>query len=140
MKSADIHGSDPEGELTLEVISRANRFNRWMFKTIESHCSGRILEIGSGIGNISKFFLEAGHTLALSDIRMHYIDHLKKSFSRYPKLLDIMQLDLVDPDFRKKFGSMEGMFNTVFSLNVIEHIKNEQLALENAGFLLKKGE
>lgn len=139
MKAADVRELDPEGELTLEVISKANRFNWWMFKTIEPFCSGRILEVGSGIGNISKFFLEAGHAIALSDIRTHYVDHLKNSFSRYPHLIDILQLDLVDPDFRKKFGSMQGMFNTVFSLNVIEHIENDHLALQNASYLLKKG-
>jgi len=125
MIAPDIHGSDPDGELTLEVISKASRFNRWMFKTIEPYCSGRILEIGSGIGNISKFFLESGYSVALSDIRLPYVDHLKKSFSRYPQLIDIYQLDLVDPDFLKKFGSMKGMFETVFSLNVIEHIEND---------------
>jgi 2-polyprenyl-3-methyl-5-hydroxy-6-metoxy-1,4-benzoquinol methylase len=139
MKSEDTHGQDSEGQLTLEVISKADRFNRWMFKTIEPYCAGRILEAGSGIGNISKFFLEAGHSIALSDVRVNYVDHLKRTFSQHRQLIDIFQLDLVDPEFSKKFGSIKEGFDTFFSLNVIEHIENDQLALRNAMYLLRKG-
>lgn len=70
--------TDPEGQITLEVISEAHRFNRWMYETIEPFCTGKILEIGSGIGNISAFFLEAGHPIVLSDIRKNYIEHLDR--------------------------------------------------------------
>ncbi len=139
MNPADIYGPDPEGQVTLEVIAKADRFNQWMFKTIDPFCAGLILEVGSGIGNISKFFLEAGHSIALSDIRMSYVDHLKKTFSHYPHLIEIFQLDLIDPDFTDKYGSMKEKFDTLFSLNVVEHIENDQLAIQNASYLLKKG-
>jgi hypothetical protein len=31
---------------TLSVIKKAEKFNRWMYQTIKSYCSGQILEIG----------------------------------------------------------------------------------------------
>ena len=44
---------DEEGMETLKAISEANKFNEWMYERIAPDCSGKILEIGSGIGNIS---------------------------------------------------------------------------------------
>ena len=45
----EILGNSKYGTDTLEVISEADNFNRWMYETIKPHCSGEILEIGSGI-------------------------------------------------------------------------------------------
>lgn len=139
MNQIDIYGSDPDGQMTLSVISKAERFNQWMYNTIEPFCAGMILEVGSGIGNISRFFLEAGHSIALSDVRISYVNQLKQTFSHHPKLINVIQLDLVDPDFKEKYNSMKEMFDTLFSLNVIEHIENDHLAIQNAHYLMKKG-
>ena len=57
MKEFQFKVEDKEGLNTLETISKADKFNRWMFDTISPYCKGRILEIGSGIGNISQFFI-----------------------------------------------------------------------------------
>ena len=45
---------DEEGLETLNAIANANLFNEWMYSRIAPYCSGHILEIGSGIGNISR--------------------------------------------------------------------------------------
>ena len=133
------HQNDPLGHTTLEVISSAGRFNTWMYETIEPFCSGRILEIGSGIGNISEFFLASGYTIALSDLRKNYLELLGQKFSGYPNLDNILQLDLVDSNFDRNFSPYLETFDTVFALNVVEHIENDQLAIQNAGKLLKEG-
>ena len=39
---------DPEGKRTLEVISKAEQFNQWLYTEIRPFLSGKILEIGSG--------------------------------------------------------------------------------------------
>jgi SAM-dependent methyltransferase len=135
--SATDH-TDPNGQTTLEVISEANRFNRWMYETIKPFCSGKILEIGSGIGNISIFFLEAGQRILLSDLRRNYLEYLERGFSHYSNLLGIEQIDLVDPDFRVKYNSGLGTYDTVYALNVVEHIGDDHLAIRNMQSLLKE--
>ena len=63
MKEFAFKPVDPEGEDTLHTIALANRFNQWMYSSIKPFCTGDILEIGSGLGNISDFFLqEIKHT------------------------------------------------------------------------------
>lgn len=130
--------NDEKGIATLENISEANNFNRWMYVTIKKHCKGRILEIGSGIGNISRFFIEDGSSIHLSDIRQEYINKLKRKFQGSSNLLGVSNIDLVAPDFETRYREYLNSFDTLFSLNVIEHIKDDKLAISNCKKLLKK--
>lgn len=139
MKEFRFKEKDTEGLSTLETISKADKFNHWMFETIYPFCSGRILEIGSGIGNISQFFIDANASITLSDIRESYCTQLKKRFSDAPALDEVLLIDLSDSDFENKYHKYEKTFDTVFALNVVEHIENDALALKHCHFLLKDG-
>lgn len=130
---------DVEGMQTLEAIAAASQFNEWMYRTTSKNLTGRILEIGSGIGNISAFFLRDKRQLHLSDIRDNYCDFLDQQFQAQESLDGIANLDLVDPDFDKKYANYLESFDSLFALNVVEHIEDDQLAIANAKKLLKKG-
>lgn len=127
---------DTEGRETLDVVAQAGKFNKWMYQTIRQDCQGRILEIGSGIGNISRFFLEEKADITLSDIRANYCEVLREKF---PAARDIVQLDLTHPDFDVIYAQFLNQFDSVFALNVIEHIKDHNLAIKNCFELLKPG-
>jgi 2-polyprenyl-3-methyl-5-hydroxy-6-metoxy-1,4-benzoquinol methylase len=128
---------DQEGLEVLEAINVAKNFNHWMYKTIVSHCSGNILEIGSGIGNISTHFLENGHDIVLSDIRENYRSILADKFMAYqPQIID---LDMVHTDFDNHYRHLLNTFDTVYALNVVEHIEDDRGAIRNAKKLLRKG-
>lgn len=139
MSSEISNDRDPDGEKTLQVISKAGKFNEWMYKTIAPYCSGKILEIGSGIGNISAFFIRDGHSMTLSDLRSFYFDELNQKFGSYRNLEKTIILDLVDKNFSEKFVAYQGYFDTIFALNVVEHIEDDSLAIRNCRFMLKPG-
>lgn len=127
---------DTEGLETLKALEEASNFNQWMYDSIKPFCAGKILEIGSGIGNISHFFVKEKYDIFLSDIRNNYRVILKEIF---PSISDkILDIDLLDKDFDKKYLSILGSFDTVFALNVIEHIKDDGQAIINCKKLLKK--
>jgi len=126
---------DERGYQTLEVIAKADKFNQWMFETIRPYCHGHVLEIGSGIGNISRFFLQAGYSVTLSDTDEYYVDHLKKNFTGS----DIISIDLVHQNFHEKYVQLFQAFDTVVYLNVLEHIKDDDQAIENCRHLIKPG-
>lgn len=134
-----MHDDDPEGRATLEAIAGANRFNTWMYDTIAPHCKGKILEIGSGIGNISALFLKDKQQLVLSDLRHTYIEKLKHQFTASTQPCGVYRLDLVLPDFDTAYAEHIGTYDTVFALNVIEHIEDDILALLNIYKMLKPG-
>ncbi|KGO95443.1 methyltransferase type 12 [Flavobacterium enshiense DK69] len=123
---------DLEGLTTLTVIEKADRFNNWMYETIAPYCNGKILEIGSGIGNISQFFIKNNKDITLSDLRDNYCDILKKKFPN-----DVIKVDLAHPNFDEEYKNLLETFDTVFALNVVEHIKDDVQAIANCKKLLK---
>jgi 2-polyprenyl-3-methyl-5-hydroxy-6-metoxy-1,4-benzoquinol methylase len=138
MKEIEFKEVDQVGGDTLDVISSADKFNRWTYDTIRPFCKGNILEIGSGVGNISQFFLQEDASILLSDIRQGYCDELKQKFESYPNLKGVELIDLVDPAFDEKFQHLFASFDSIFSLNVVEHIYDDTLAIKNAKKLLRK--
>ncbi|MGH1335724.1 MAG: class I SAM-dependent methyltransferase [Aureispira sp.] len=137
MKEIEFKEVDLIGEETLAVISTANAFNQWTYQRVQPFCQGKILEIGSGVGNISHYFLEAGYPLHLSDVRPHYCQALEKRFSKTPNCQGITHLDWVAPDFKERYADLLGQFDTIFSLNVLEHIHQDALAIQHAKLLLR---
>lgn len=133
MKHEEI---DKYGISTLEAISQAAAFNEWMYDTIAPFCSGKIIELGSGIGNISTFFIRDKKDIVLSDLRDNYRQYLMDKF-HLPEP-NVRSVDMVHENFEKEYVDLLGQFDTVFALNVVEHIEDHHLAMRNAAKLLKK--
>jgi 2-polyprenyl-3-methyl-5-hydroxy-6-metoxy-1,4-benzoquinol methylase len=134
-----LQETDPSGLQTLERFAAATRFNRWMFDTIRPYCKGHVLEVGSGIGNISRLFLENNIPLTASDLRAEYCVKLKQEFGHHPFLRGITSIDLAVPDFKERYKNILQQFDTVISLNVIEHIQDDVQAIAYCTELLKPG-
>lgn len=126
---------DHEGLEVLDVISSADNFNQWMYRTIAPFCTGDILEIGSGVGNISQYFIRKNQSIVLSDIRLNYRNIIKEKFG----LADnrVLDIDIAHPDFERTYPELLGKFDSIFCLNVVEHIKDDNLAIKNMLKLLK---
>jgi len=135
----DYKELDSEGLENLDVISEAVNFNRWMYDQIKDHCHGKILEIGSGIGNISGFFIADNKNIWVSDLRQNYRDALTEKFNGKKNLGGVLDLDIVRPDFDQACKHLFESFDTIFALNVVEHIEQDNLAIHNCKKLLKKG-
>lgn len=131
-----LHNS---GHISLEVMSKADKFNKWMAETIAPYVSGATLEIGSGLGNISRYFINDNYQITLSDIDPYYLDILKNQFQNTSNVKDIIPIDLQLPHFTECYKELENKFDTVFYLNVLEHLEFEDLAIQNSQFLLKPG-
>ncbi|NQU52273.1 MAG: class I SAM-dependent methyltransferase [Bacteroidetes bacterium] len=131
--------TDGVGGDTLDVISEADKFNEWMYNTVEKHTLGEILEIGSGIGNISNLFVINKRLISVSDKRGEYCEILRKKFAGRNNFKNVYQIDIVDPDFDEKHSNLFGKFDSVFALNIIEHVEKDDLAIKNCLKLLSVG-
>ncbi len=123
------------GHSILQSISSARRFTRWMVRVIEPWLGRNILEIGSGIGNISRF-LPRRETLTLTDIDPVSMRILNSSFHDDPHVR-IARLDLnSDEDFQ---ALPDGNYDSVVCLNVLEHIDDDTSALRRIHSVLSPG-
>lgn len=130
---------DSEGRETLEAISAAPRLNEWMYHAVSVHLCGHVLEVGSGIGNISRYFIGDDWKVTLTDIRDDYVRTLKEKFGDTPQVENIFNLDLVHPDFDQEYAAYLGTFDGLFALNVVEHIEDDALAIANCKKLIRPG-
>jgi SAM-dependent methyltransferase len=126
------------GYEALNVLSNAHAFNKWMYSAICPYAYDNILEIGSGLGNISKYFILNGDTITLSDIDEYYVDFLKKEFQRFPNVKGYLSIDLQKKDFKMSYPGLAENFDSVFLLNVLEHLEDDSYAIQNCRYMLKK--
>ncbi len=131
--------SDTTGLEILEIFAHAEKFNAWLFDEIAPYCRNNLLEIGSGIGNISKLLLKYFNDVSLSDLRTEYCEILKQKFAGDPHLNGIHQINLAEPEFEKKFAYLQNRFDTVIASNVVEHIEDDQLSIRNCKYMLQSG-
>lgn len=62
---------------------------------------------------------------------------LKKKFKDYENLTDVIQIDLADDQFIFTNNHLLGKFDTIIALNVVEHIENDNEAIQNCYQMLK---
>jgi len=136
-KKFEFKDVDQEGLEILDVISSATKFNKWLYTSVSPFCQGKILEIGSGLGNISTFFIQEKKEIVLSDIRDNYRKSLATNFQL--KEADILNIDIAHPNFNLVYSNLLNSFDSVFALNVVEHIEDDHLAIQNMYSLLKPG-
>jgi SAM-dependent methyltransferase len=121
----DIY-KDP-GEEILHAFSYAPRFNRWMADTIRPYVGKRVLEIGAGMGNLTRQLCSGTAYYIASDINMEHLQRLQnRLYGR--RQLHTMVCDVTDPS---DFESMADPVDTVVCLNVIEHVQDAVGALRN---------
>jgi glycosyltransferase involved in cell wall biosynthesis len=122
------------GSAILHSLSHARRFNRWMVKLIEPYLGMRIVEIGAGIGNISRQ-LPQREKLVVTDVDPTYLYLLDRAFSGN-EIVRVERFDLTDDGHIDDVG--RGANDTVVCLNVLEHIEDEEAAVARMKQLLEK--
>jgi len=122
------------GQETLDALGGADRFNRWLFEQVRDELGDRVLEIGSGVGNMTQFLLSKKLVVA-SDIDARHLERLRRRFVEGERLR-VMHVDAarIDPDALRVHG-----IDTVLGLNVLEHIEDDEAALARMHALLPPG-
>ena len=109
------------------TMASARRYNRWMYNTIAPFIGRRILEVGSGIGNMTaELFARQFDRLLLTDQDEFYRESLRRRFAHHPDVT-ITELSLPMDLENRRFA--EDVIDTVIALNVLEHIEDDIGAL-----------
>src|SRR4051794_38496400 len=129
-----IYREDQYGSQILARLSRAPRFNAWMADTIRPYCGSTVLEIGSGVGNLTEKLLPRERYMA-SDINPLYLQTLGHLQADRPYLRS-SYCDVTD---FATFPRDAAPFDTVICLNVIEHVPDDRVSLRNIATVLADG-
>jgi len=119
---------------TLQRMKKLHRYNQWIFSKFQPYLGRRVLETGSGIGNITKFLLDRDLIIA-TDVEPKYLTLLKNTFGKYKKFM-IEQLDISGPEV-KRYQSYH--IDSVICFNVLEHIEQDEKPLKKIFELLEPG-
>lgn len=127
-----VNMSKDVGLSTLEVLEEAHNYNQWIAQTFLPHITPPILEIGSGIGNISKYFLDI-NPIVFSDKEQDFVKHLQNIFPN-KEVVSFRKIDIT----KKIPKEFHNYFATIIGINVLEHIADDTLALRNLRTGLRK--
>jgi glycosyltransferase involved in cell wall biosynthesis len=117
---------------TLQRMKKLHRYNQWIFLKFRPFLGRRVLEVGSGIGNVTKFLLDRELIIA-TDVEPKYLALLKNTFGKYKKFM-IEPLDISGTEM-EHYRSYH--IDSVICFNVLEHIEQDEKPLKNIFDLLE---
>jgi glycosyltransferase involved in cell wall biosynthesis len=124
------------GHVTLARMARLNGYNQWLHDFYEPYLGRRILEIGSGFGNMTRYFADRERVLA-SDLDPVACETLRAAY-RDSRNVSVESLRLPLPPLEIARLRSEKL-DTVVCLNVLEHIEDDRASLANFREVLESG-
>ena len=123
------------GGRTLEMFSGTPQLNAWMISKFRDRVRGTVLEIGSGIGNLSGLLRERADELVVTDVEDHYVEALSQRFAGDPRVsAALYNLDEEPPAEVSRLR-----YDAIVAVNVLEHVADDVRAVRRLVELLKPG-
>ena len=126
---------DEHGHLVLDAMSEAPKFNRWMADTIAPFAGTRVLEIGAGMGNMTRQICPRRKLYIATDLDSEHVEHLRSVFRHRPAV----QVASLDATKKEDFLPFQNRLDSVVCLNVLEHIEDDAGTLERIRTVLEPG-
>ena len=118
----------------LEALSDMPRYYQWITAHFSPYLRGDVVEIGAGIGTISKMLLPAVASLDLVEPSANLVGRLNDTFNAEPRIR-IFGASLTD----YVRGQPTDSRDAVIMVNVLEHIEDDIDALRSIVSLLRPG-
>jgi len=128
--------TDDVGALTLRRMAKLQEYNRWLHDRFDPYLGKRILEVGAGVGNQTRYFIDRERVVA-SDVEPHYVEELKRKFgaSRSVRVASF-SFPLTEAD---RQDLRREQVDTIVCLNVLEHIEDHESTLKDFAAVLPPG-
>jgi len=124
------------GTMTLRRMERLAPYNAWLHDRFDAALGQRVLEVGSGVGNQTRFFVERERVVA-SDVEVHYVRELTARFGgRSNVRVASYRFPLSDADRAELVAER---LDSIVCLNVLEHIEDDASTLRDFASVLPRG-
>jgi glycosyltransferase involved in cell wall biosynthesis len=125
------------GAITLRRMAALAPYNRWLHERFAHALGHRILEVGSGVGNQTRYFIEERERVIASDIEPHYVRELRGRFGdRRNVRIASFRFPLSDAD---RADLAAERVDTIVCMNVLEHIEDDRRTLADFAHVLEPG-
>lgn len=142
MASATLAPSEPASappqaeqvHTSLEVLNDLYNINHYLFNAMRPFIRGSVFEVGCGIGNTTQFLLNQPRVVGIEP----FVESYRIARVRFAPHLNVQ----IHPFFLHECPNRSipaGAFDTVISLNVIEHIEDDVDALDRCRQLCAPG-
>jgi len=118
----------------LDQLSELDRYNKWIFDQFADVLGPRVLEVGSGTGNITAFLCSGPREVLATDVVPAYRHQLQRFTEKRNVKVGTFDLTKEAPS-----NVVSNPFDTVVCLNVLEHIEDDAFALKQLNLALVKG-
>ena len=105
----------------LEAFDKATIWRKYIYFLIKKYLKKKILEVGAGIGSFTKNYIDASKEITLTELDTYNFNFLKDNFK------DSNVEILKDP-----INKINGNFENILYLNVLEHIKEDVEEVDQA--------
>ncbi len=119
----------------LDAFSDAPNFNQWMAETLRPYLGLRVLEIGAGIGNLTRTLVTKRARYVATDLNLEHLGRLRTRLATRPHL-EVARLDASNPE---DFLPFRQQMDTVVCLNVLEHLPDDLRTLRSIHGALHEG-
>jgi SAM-dependent methyltransferase len=106
----------------------AGAYNSWLFDRVRPHLGARVLDAGAGIGTFTELAAEGREVVAVEP-DAELFPYLRDRFAGWPEVTVV----------QGTADDVEGPFDSVVCLNVLEHIPDDRAALARFHELLSPG-
>jgi len=115
-------------------MTEARQYFQWQYSLVAPELGQRVLEVGCGLGNFTKLYLDRELVVAI-DVEAECVRMLKSSLGGNKNLV-CMELDVQDSSFEQL---RKYQLDSIVCLNVLEHVKYDRLALSQMQAILPVG-
>lgn len=111
-----------------------DRLDAWLYSEISPYMGDRVLDVGCGLGNLLRHLLDRELVIGI-DLHASSVEAVKREFDACQHVKAFVQ-DITDDSALALAGYR---FDTIVSLNVLEHIRDDASALSNMFEILSPG-
>ncbi|NLL77710.1 MAG: class I SAM-dependent methyltransferase [Clostridiales bacterium] len=109
----------------LEQWNKLGRYSQWMYHIYMDYVGDYVLDIGAGVGNLTRFLVDRCRYVVATDIFDKQINMMNNRFKKYNNFKAI-NFNILEDNIETL---SEYSFDTVICINVLEHLENDLEAI-----------
>ena len=129
----------PKLENNLLSWGKINRYSKWMYNIFAPFVGKRVVDIGAGVGNMMQFYIDNAELVVATDVFESQLSVVEERFKEKTDKTKQLVTLVLDVEKMNPLDFVQYSLDTVISINVLEHIEDDLLALNNMKNILPSG-